>query len=370
MPMPVKYEIQWTVDAAPARCFAAGRARRYLCTMRFRHLLLISLPALLAACSKTNGPVRLDLVGASSLTSGNRTVNANDSLTTRIYAVGNDKLLKRLRVEVAYSPGLDPINYPTPVSSFDTKNAPADQTLVYLDSLINPILGASDPAPAGGEYLFNNAFAARATSGTERWQYTVADEQGQSASRSLRLTVRKPDSAAVYHSYAALLRPVPRTRTVPASTRDSRRVFLNLRTGLLLPKYAVLNRETTVQGNQLLVDLIAFSRDGTSVSLNAPADTSLKLNPQRWPTQNRTMLRATRLNENDFAGITTVAALNNAFAVGAAFPNPLSTGVLARNQVVAFQVTENSVTHTGLLLVSNLVLGTAPVLTCSVKVTK
>ncbi|MBF9141508.1 hypothetical protein [Hymenobacter properus] len=340
--------------------------------MRFRFLLLC-LPALLGACAKTNGPVRLDLVGASSLTSGNRTVNANDTLTTRIYALGNDVALERLHAEVTYSPGLSPINYPTPVSSFDPKNAPQAQTIVYLDSLIEPVFGASTPAPAGGEYLFNNSFVARATSGSEQWQYTIKDKQGESASRALRLTVRKADSAAVYHSYTALLRPVPRSRAVPASTRDSRRVFLNLRTGLLLPKYAVLNRETTVQGNQLLVDLIAYSLDGTSVSLHAPVDTSVfKLNPQRWPRSNRkaTELRATRLNENDFAGITTGAAITSAFTAGTTFINPFNTGVLAKNQVVAFRVTESGLTHTGVLLVSNAVFGTAPLLTCSVKVTK
>ncbi|MFD2722102.1 hypothetical protein ACFST9_25510 [Hymenobacter monticola] len=341
--------------------------------MRFRHLMLICLPALLAACSKTNGPVRLDLIGASSLTSGNRTVSPNDTLTTRVYAVSNDDSLKRLHVEVAYSPGLSPISYPTPVSSFDPDKAPDDQTIVYLDSLIKPVFKASDPPPAGGEYLFNNAFVARATSGTEQWQYTIKDKKGESASRALRLTVRKADSAAVYHSYTAQLRPVPRNRAVPASTRDSRRVFLNLRTGLLLPKYAVLNRETTVQSNQLLVDLIAFSPDGNYVSLNAPADTSIfKLSPQRWPRNNRkaTVLRATRLNDTDFTNITTVAAINNAFTAGTAFINPFNTDVLARNQVVAFQVTEKSVTYTGLLLVNNIVLGTSPQFTCSVKVTK
>jgi hypothetical protein len=341
--------------------------------MRFRLLMLLCLPALLGACSKTNGPVRLDLIGASSLTSGNRTVSANDTLTTRIYAVGNDDSLKRLRVEVSYSPGLNPIVYPTPVSSFDPDKVPGDQTILYLDSLIRPVFGASNGSPAGGEYLFNNSFVARATSGTEQWQYTIKDKRGESASRALRLTVRKADSAAVYHSYTAQLRPLPQRRTVPASARDSRRVFLNLRTGLLLPKYAVLNRETTVQSNQLLVDLIAFSLDGTSVSLNAPIDTSIfKLNPQRWPRNNRkaTALHATRLNETDFANITTVAAINNAFAGGTQFLNPFSTGVLARNQVVAFQVTENSVTHTGVLLVNSLVLGTNPLLACSVKVTK
>ncbi|MDO7850287.1 hypothetical protein [Hymenobacter convexus] len=348
--------------------------------MRFRLLMLLCLPVLLGACAKNDRPVQLDLVGASTLTSGNKTVTANDTLTTRIYAVGNDVALQRLRVVVSYSPGLSPINYPTPTASFDPKNAPASQDIVYLDSLINPVyVSTQQSPPAGGEYLFNNSFVARATSGTEQWQYTITDKQSQSASRALRLTVRKPDSAAVYHSYTALLRPVPRNRREAdtVALRATRRVYLNLRTGLQLPKYAVINNEATVQGNQLLVDLIATSANGNSVSLSAPADLStIKMNTQQWPNANRnaTVLRATRLNETDFANITTVAGINNAFTASTAFTNQYSTGVLAKNQVVAFQVTvtENGTTqtHTGLLLVSNLVLGTAPILTCSVKVTK
>jgi len=334
--------------------------------------MLLCLPGLLGACSKTSRPVQLDFVGASTLTSGNRTVTANDTLTTRIYAVGNDDTLRHLRVTVAYSPGLSPIAYPTPVASFDPGDAPPTQEIVYLDTLINPLFQGDRP-PVGGEYLFDNAFAARATSGTELWQYTIYDKKGETASRALRLTVRKADSAAVYHSYIARLRPVPRNRTVAASARANRRVYLNLRTGLQLPKYAVVNNQATVQGNQPLVDVIANSIDGTSVSFNAPIDTTVfKLNMRQWPIKNRnaTVLRSTRLTETDFANITTVAGIANAFAASAAFNDPFSTGVLAKNQVVAFRVTENSVTYTGLLLVSNLVLGTSPVLTCSVKVTK
>ncbi|MDO7845188.1 hypothetical protein Q5H92_02390 [Hymenobacter sp. M29] len=342
--------------------------------MRFRFLMLFCLPVLLGACSKTSRPVQLDFVGSSTLTSGNKTVAANDTLTTRIYAVGNQDSLRRLRVEVAYSPGLSPINYPTPVSSFDPGNAPEGETIVYLDTLVKPIYTGSRP-PDGGEYLFNNAFVARATSGTEQWQYTITDKKSETASRALRLTVRKADSAAVYHSYTALLRPVPRNRTANDAglLRATRRVYLNLRTGLQLPKYAVVNNLATVQSNQLLVDLICTSTDGTSVRLSSPTDTvNVKLNDGQWPRSHRnaTVLRATRLNETDFANTTTVVGINNAFTASTPFTSASSTGILAKNQVVAFQVTEKGTTHTGLLLVSNLVLGTTPVLTCSVKVTK
>lgn len=341
--------------------------------MRFR-LLLLSLSLLLGACSKTATPVQLDFVGITTLVSGSKTVNPNDTLSTRVYAVGNDNKLRRLRITVTYEPGPTAIEYPSPVSSFDPKNGPGALTVVYLDSLITPLFKGSNP-PRGGEYLFNNSFTARSTSGTEQWQYTVTDEKMETASRAYRLTARKPDSAAVFHSYTTLLRPVPRTRRLADSLRTVRRVYLSLRTGLVLPKFAVLNQEASVQANQLLIDLIAVSSDGNSVRLTSPANpdtTVLKLNTRRWPTANRrtTELRATSLNATAFANASTLAAFTTAFANGSPFTSPLSTGVLIKNQVVAFRVTEGVDTYTGLLLVSELVLGSAPVLTCTVKVQK
>ncbi|MCC3153718.1 hypothetical protein Q3A66_01270 [Hymenobacter sp. BT770] len=342
--------------------------------MRFR-LLLLFLPVLLGACSKTATPVQLDFIGTTTLTSGNKVVNPTDTLTTRAYAVGNDNLLKRLRIAVTYKPGPEPILYPVPISGYDPKTGPPEKEIVYLDSLLNPIVGSNNDSPKGGEFLFENRFSARSTSGTELWQYTATDVAGETASRAYRLTVRKTDSAAVYHNYTTVLRPVPRTDTTRAarSTRARSRVFLNLRYGLLLPKYALLNQENSLQSNQPLIDLIALSSDGTTVSLSAPADTRvLVLNAASWPVANRraTELRATRLTLAEFSTATTAAAFNAAFTNGTAFSDPLTTGTLTKNQVIAFRVAEGTATHTGLLLVSDVVLGTAPALSCSVKVQK
>lgn len=342
--------------------------------MRFR-LLLLLLPVLLGACAKVDRPVRLDFVGNTALTSSNRKVAANDTLSTRVYAVGNDNLLRRLRITVTYEPGPTPFRYPLPLSSFDLDNAPDPQTIVYLDSLINPIQrtnpNTNNPYFRGGEYLFENRFSARSTSGTELWQYTVTDINGESASRAYRLTVRKPDSAAVFHNYNFVARPRPRTTLAFDTLRERARVFLNLSYGLLLPKYAVLNNEATVQPNQQLIDLIAAVRNA-SITLEAPAHAGQTpfLPATKWPTRRSTQLRQTSLNAAAFNAAATTEAFEAVFSTGASFtaaPDGLSTGTLAKNQVLAFRTTEGK---TGLLLVTDVILGTSPVLKCSVRVQK
>ena len=338
--------------------------------MPFRLFLLLLLPALLAACGKTNAPIRLDFIGNPVLTSGNKTVNANDTLRTRVYAQGNDALLKRLTISDTYVPGLLPIAYPLPLASFDPTTAPAEVKITYLDSLIRPRGGAGNGGGdfRGGEYVFENQFSARATSGTELWQYVATDQGGQSAARAYLLTVRKPDSAVVYHSYTTILRPRPDAPTPADSARDRARVFLNLGYGLLLPRYAVLNNEATVLSNQQLVDVICRVRGG-SVVFDAPAyPTQLAppVNP-RWPQRRATRLRRTALTAEDFGKAITAASFATAFANGTKFTDSLSTGVLAKPQVVAFRTTEGK---TGLLLVTDLTTGTAPRLNCSVRVQK
>ncbi|MDB5268952.1 MAG: hypothetical protein JWP58_1992 [Hymenobacter sp.] len=339
--------------------------------MRFR-LLLLCLPVLLAACSKTARPVQLDFVGISTLTSGSKTVNPNDTLTTRVYAVGNDNKLKRLTIKVTYDPGIRPIIYPAPLASFDPANAPDKKEIIYLDSLIEPQLGSSRGHDIS-ETLFVNQFAARATSGTELWQYTATDVTGATASRAYRLTARKPDSAAVLHSFTAVLRPVPRQAVVARGVRDRSRVFLNLQYGLLLPKYAVLNQERTVEANQNLVDLICVAGGtGTTVGLVAPAntDTNICQLPAVWTARHATGLHATTLTSAQFAEAAAAdfpAGYNNNNAFGT---NPFYTGALAKGQVLAFKITEGTTERYGLLLVSDLVLGSAPVLTCVVRVQK
>ncbi|GAB3292076.1 hypothetical protein ACFQT0_07480 [Hymenobacter humi] len=335
--------------------------------MRFR-LLLFLLPVLLGACSKPAQPVRLDFIGNTTLTSGSRVVNANDTLSTKAYAVAKDNLLKRLRITVRYEPGPSPVLYPVPISGFNPNNAPGPQEIVYLDSLIKPTAAAQE-----SEYLFENQFSARSTSGAERWQYTAIDAADGSASRAYRLTVRKADSAAVFHNYTTVIRPVPGSPLAASVLHDRARVFLSLRDGLLLPKYAVRNNEASVQANQQLIDLVCVAnRAGTTIRLDATAADSLsrKLAPSSWPVANRrrTRLLNTRLTATEFGNARTTGSFASAFAVGtAATRDSLSTGVLARGNVVAFRTANG---YYGLLLVSDLVPGTSPRLNCSIKVQK
>ncbi|GAB3655777.1 hypothetical protein GCM10027594_28740 [Hymenobacter agri] len=343
--------------------------------------MLFCLPALvlLAACAKTDAPVRLDFVGASGLTSGNRTVGVGDTLVTHAYAVGNDHALKSLRVEVRYEPGPAPILYPVPTSSFDKANAPQARTITYLDSLLP---ASNSGASRGTDALLINGLMARTTSGQETWTYTATDDTDQTAARSYRLTVRKADSAAVFHSYSLILRPVPRRAARPAAVRDSRRVFLNLRYGLLLPRYSVLNGSQSLQGNQVLVDLICnATQTGNAVALVAPADTASRLPRRdvRWPEANRraTEIRAQGLSPTQFSSATTNAAIQAAFGASAPYQYPSgisstgTTGPLAANQVIAFKAFDESGTpYYGLLQVTAFTGGTNPLLTCQVKVQK
>ena len=348
--------------------------------MRIRSLFFC-LPALalLAACAKTDAPVRLDFVGATGLLSGNRTVGAGDTLVTHAYAVGNDQQLKSLRIEVAYQPGLAPILYPIPTSAFDVANAPKALTLVYLDSLLPANSGGTGK---GGEALFVNGLMARTTSGKETWTYTVTDNNNQTAARSYRLTVRKTDSAAVFHNYSLVLRPLPSKAARPASVRDSRRVFLNLRAGLLLPRYALLNNSKSLQANQLLVDLVCVANEaGTAVSLAAPADSASRvpLNGRNWPVDLRraTEIHALGLIATQFTNASTPASFVTAFDAGKPYKFPTgttsdqTTGPLAPNQVIAFKALDDKgAIYYGLLQVTALTGGTNPLLTCQVKVQK
>ncbi len=337
--------------------------------MRVR-LLLFCVPALLAACTKTNGPVRVDFIGGTGLTSGSQKVNFADTLTTKAYASGTDQLLKRLTITVTYKPGLAPITYPAILSSFDPKTAPPSQTITYADTLLGG-LPTTDQL-RGGEFLFVNRYAARATSGTETWTYTVTDAAGQATSHALTLNVRRTDSAQVYHSFPLLLRPVPTPvshATVPA--RDRARTYCNLAYGLVLPPYALLNSQQSLVANQTLVDLVAVSR-ASGLSLEAPASAAQAqlLDASRWPVARRrvTRLRSTTLTVAEFTNAASTAAFEDAFTKGTPFtPDPLSTGPLTKDEVLAFRTADGA---TGLLYVVALLPGSPAAINCQVKVQK
>jgi len=87
----------------------------------------------------------------------------------------------------------------------------------------------------------------------------------------------------------------------------------------------------------------------------------------RWPQPRAPRLRRTSLSADDFTKALTAAAFATAFDNGTKFTDSLSTGPLAKPQVVAFKTTEGKA---GLLLVNDLTTGTAPLLNCFVKVQK
>ncbi len=334
--------------------------------MRLRSLLFLGLAAGLAACAKTNQPVRLDFIGNTALTSGPRLVSAGDTLATRAYAVGNDNPLTRLRITVTYQPTRNPLLYPIPLSGYQPGTTPNDPELVYLDSLVTPVYTGLVGAPRGGEVLFQNRFVARTTSGTEQWQYTVSDAAGSTASRAYRLTVRKADSVALFHNYTTLLRPVPqggRPSDTLRARRNAAQVFLNLRSGLLLPRYSVINQQGTVQANQQLIDVVCLAR-GNAITLENPTWTpALPGAPTR-----RTYLLRTSLTAAQFGSAVTTASFAAAFAAGQPFlPDSLTTTPLVKGSVLAFKTAEGDV---GLLQVNDLTTGTAPLLSCSIKVQK
>ena len=336
--------------------------------MRFRLLPLLLLPLLLAACAKTNAPLRLDFIGLTNLVSGARVVTPTDTLAARAYAVSYDHRINRLRISVTYTPGLSPILYPVPITGYDPANNPQPLTITYLDSLVEFIPGSSNGSSTGSQYLFENRFTARSTSGAELWEYTATDDANNSATRAYRLTARKTDSAEVFHSYSLLVRPRLRTPAVPRPDRDRARVFLSLSYGLLLPQYAVLNNEKSVEPNQQLVDLICTVR-GNSLAWEAPADTAQArfLVAKKWTARRATRLRRTSLTLDAFGKAKTTDAFVAAFAAGTRFTDSLSTGTLAKDQVLAFKTTEGKV---GLMQVVDIVPGTKPLLSCIVKVQK
>lgn len=335
--------------------------------MRFR-FLLFCFPVLLAACGKTDAPVRVDFIGGTGLTSGTQRATAGDTLTTKAYAAGTDQLLKHLTVTVTYKPNLAPIAYPAVLSTFNPKTL-KDTTFTFADTLLT---GLPTTPYAGGEYLFTHRFMARTTSGTETWTYTYTDASGQIGRRSLTLNVRNADSAKVYHGYTLRLRPVPTpvsAANVPARARA--RTYCNLGYGLVLPRYALLNGQQNLRANQTLIDLVAVSR-ASGLSLEAPASPAqaLLLDAGRWPLAQRraTELRSTTRSLADFTNAATTTAFQTIFAAGTPFtPDALSTGPLAKEQVLAFRTADGKL---GLLYVADAATGAAPALSCQVKVLK
>jgi len=80
-----------------------------------------------------------------------------------------------------------------------------------------------------------------------------------------------------------------------------------------------------------------------------------------------TSLRKTGLTADDFTNALTTLAFTTAFNSGTKFTDSLSTGTLTKTQVLAFKTTEGKV---GLMQINDIIFGTKPKLSCTVKVAK
>lgn len=273
----------------------------------------------LAGCgAKASGPLRLDFVGSSRFTTGNRSgVGPGDTLATSLYALTSDKSnhLTHFTATVRYTPQRAPFAYPNPISQF-INNLPADSLVTFMDSTLT-----------GTDFLYTPVFGARTTAGTERWTFTVRDQNSNSSSRSFVLAVRRADSTKVYHNYTLNLR-------VPATGVAARR-FIDLKSGLALPAYSVLG-STPNADLQQLTDLLVLP-DGLRLVSPDSAARYVPLNDARWPLANRrrTRFRLTALLPADFASLQDTSAIHNQFTgTGRAY-----LPALAANQVYAFRAT-------------------------------
>jgi hypothetical protein len=302
-------------------------------------LSLFCLLSLLTGCSKDNGPLRLDFVGATRYISSNRTgVGPADTLSSRIYAEAQDnQLLTRLRITVKYMPRRSPFLYPTPISTLvrDSIDRNEDPGFIYLDTLLD--VPAKSPVPATSEkFAFSSTFGVRTTSGVERWQYDLMNSDGSVAtSRAFQVSVRRPDSLQAYHDYTLKL-------PVPASGNAARR-FLQLRAGLALPAYSLLGEDMATNSpnqqaaQQDITDLILLPSGAQLVS---PDNTTLlTLNAGRWPLVRRrkTRILLTNLTTTNYDAAITNTAIAAAFTNAVTGADSTATPVLAAGQVYAYR---------------------------------
>ncbi len=298
---------------------------------------------LLAGCAKEYGPQRLDFVNTARYTSSNRVgLGPADTLATRVFAENKDLNgpgLGRLVITVQYQPRRDPFLYPTPLSSFNRDSIDKSSgNFVYLDSTLS-----------GNTFSLISVFGVRTTTGSERWQYdlysSASPTTDRTASRAVRLGMRRPDSLAVFHDYTfKLVIPAVGVGTDNAVRRNSTRRFLHLRAGLALPAYTVLHAggpDTPQQVAQQLTDLIILP-DG--LTLVSPG--SAQLSTARWPAANRrqTRIYLTGLVASSFENQADSIAIRNVYATaanGAAATAGRVVGPVATGQIYAFRTDES-----------------------------
>ncbi len=310
-----------------------------------RLLLILLGVVLLASCSVKTGSMRLDFVGTTRFISSNRQgVGPADTLASRIYAEADapDQLLTRLRITVKYSPRRNPFLYPVPVSTLvrDSIDHNPDPDFIYLDTLL-AVDGRFPNVNNTKAFVFTSVFGARTTSGIERWQYELRNADGSvSASRAFQVSVRRADSLLTYQDYTLRL---PSPAAGPAARR-----FLQLRAGLALPAYSVLNTQPSgpdVQAaqtaQQQITDLILLPNGSQLVAPDADTtQVAFKLNARRWPLPNRrqTRIYLTTLPAASYDAITTNDAIAAAYnAASSLNGNGTITPALAAGQVYAYR---------------------------------
>jgi hypothetical protein len=296
--------------------------------------LLLTGLTLLAACTKEPRPVRLDFIGSSRFTAGNRRASPGDTLSVRLYASGSDDSvtlpLRHFTAQVTYDPGPQPVVYSTTGTA---PSLPNGVSLVYLDSTL---LAAN----ATRELVYQTTFGTRTTSGVERWEFTVSDGTN-SATRRFQVRVNNGDSLALFHQY---------TLRIPSAPARPPRPFVALLPGLALPASALRSGPT----GRALIDLVY-----------RPGATALELYQNN--SAPRAQLRLTGLDSTTFARIATIGQITE--VVGPALPSSpvTSTGPLQLNQVFAFRTIDN---HAGVFTVRRLAQTPYPVLELLVKVLK
>jgi hypothetical protein len=334
------------------------RTRLPTFVVMMRSLLFVFCLALLAACSDVTEKTgqRLDFVGSTRLTSGNKTTTVpGDTLASRVYAEANkddpSQILTRLRITVTYSPRREPFLYPTPVSSInrDLIDNNPDGGLIYLDTLlsVNP-----------KNLLFTSVFGVRTTTGYERWQYELlSPDTVVQATRAFRVSMRRPDSLNTYHDYTL--------RLVAPANRPGARRFLQLGAGLALPAYSVLNtapsRPASQAALQKLTDLIILPDGLTMVTPDIASSGTFKLNENRWPVPNRRATRIYRSTVTDvaFGGLLTDAAIRGAYTTAAGSgTGGQRIGPVQAGQVYAFLTNETTPRY-GIMLVVSVPVSTA-----------
>ncbi|TDN36339.1 hypothetical protein A8B98_10570 [Hymenobacter sp. UV11] len=230
---------------------------------------------LLAACTKSNSPLKLYYISSSRFTSGSKTVGAGDTLSTRLYAATSTEAastnrLTHFRVTVTYSPLTAPFAYPTNLATFSYTSLPTSQEVVYLDSTLTTL---------PRDFLYTSTFGARTTSGTETWLFKATDTDSSTSARSFTLAVRRADSTTVYHDY---------TLNLPSSNNtygSGARRFIDLKSGLVYPSYSVLSSPSLQKKTDLVLLLDAArlaTTDEPSITLNAKLWSKSTIHPTRF----------------------------------------------------------------------------------------